>query len=381
VAEELGVRYVLEGSIRRVNDKIRINAQLVDGVTGGHVWADRFDGVMADVFALQDHVNKEIVAALEVSLTAAEKRNLDKVETASPEAYDILLRGVEQYQRFNAQSMVQARRLFEQAAEIDPGYARAYANIALTHATEVNFYWSLDREESIRQGLYYATRAMELDDSIPQIYMTRSSLYLSQRQHQAAVEAARRTIEVHPNYADGHATLAFILSYSGQLEPALEALDRARQINPRSTGVYLGIEGRILFLLGRYEEALVVLENSVERNPGFDSNPRGRAPRCALYAPERRRTLYRGAAYCGVARVTGAGGANAKPAARDRLLTPGNGREERDFVAIADFGRGFAHLLVDRDQDPGAAVEGAGERFAARAQQRYQGFHRVTVRG
>ena len=253
VAEELGVRYVLEGSIRRVNDKIRINAQLVDGVTGGHVWADRFDGVMADVFALQDHVNKEIVAALEVSLTAAEKRNLDK-----------------QYQRFNAQSMVQARRLFEQAAEIDPGYARAYANIALTHATEVNFYWSLDREESIRQGLYYATRAMELDDSIPQIYMTRSSLYLSQRQHQAAVEAARRTIEVHPNYADGHATLAFILSYSGQLEPALEALDRARQINPRSTGVYLGIEGRILFLLGRYEEALVVLENSVERNPGFD---------------------------------------------------------------------------------------------------------------
>lgn len=270
VAEELGVRYVLEGSIRRVNDKIRINAQLVDGVTGGHVWADRFDGVMADVFALQDHVNKEIVAALEVSLTAAEKRNLNKVETANPEAYDILLRGVEQYQRFNAQSMVQARRLFEQAAEIDPGYARAYANIALTHATEVNFYWSLDREESIRQGLYYATRAMELDDSIPQIYMTRSSLYLSQRQHQAAVEAARRTIEVHPNYADGHATLAFILSYSGQLEPALEALDRARQINPRSTGVYLGIEGRILFLLGRYEEALVVLENSVERNPGFD---------------------------------------------------------------------------------------------------------------
>ncbi len=270
VAEELGVRYLLEGSIRRVDEQIRINAQLVDGLSGGHLWAERFDGAMADVFALQDRVNREIVNALQVNLTAAEKENLNKVETVDAAAYDILLRGVEQYQRFNAESMVQARRLFLRAAEIDSGYARAYANIALTYATEVNFYWTQDREESIRQGLAYASRAMELDDSIPQIYMTRSSLYLSQRQHEAAVEAALRTVEVHPNYADGHATLAFVLSYSGRLEEALQALARARQINPRSTGVYLGIEGRILFLLGRYDEAVAVLEESVERNPGFD---------------------------------------------------------------------------------------------------------------
>ena len=111
---------------------------------------------------------------------------------------------------------------------------------------------------------------MQLDDSIPQIYMTRSSLYLSQRQHEAAIEAALRTVEVHPNYADGHATLAFVLSYSGRLQEALQALDRARQINPRSSGVYLGIEGRTLFLLGRYQEAVAVLEESVDRNPGFD---------------------------------------------------------------------------------------------------------------
>ena len=270
VAEELGVRYLLEGSIRRVDDQIRINAQLVDGVSGGHVWAERFDGTMADVFALQDHVNREIVRALQVSLTAAERENLNRVETLDAEAYDTLLRGVEQYQRFNAESMLQARRLFLRAAEMDPGYARAYANVALTYATEVNFYWARDRENSIRQGLAYAARAMELDDSIPQIYMTRSSLYLSQRQHEAAIEAALRTVEVHPNYADGHATLAFVLSYSGRLDEALQALNRALQINPRSSGVYLGLEGRILFLLGRYDDAVTVLEESIDRNPGFD---------------------------------------------------------------------------------------------------------------
>jgi adenylate cyclase len=270
VAEELGVRYLLEGSIRRVDDQIRINAQLVDGVSGGHVWAERFDGTMADVFALQDHVNREIVKALQVSLTAAERESLNRVETIDAAAYDILLRGVEQYQRFNAESMLQARRLFLRAAEIDPAYARAYANIALTYATEVNFYWARDREDSIRQGLAYAARAMELDDSIPQIYMTRSSLYLSQRQHEAAIEAALRTVEVHPNYADGHATLAFVLSYSGRLDEALQALERALQINPRSSGVYLGLEGRILFLLGRYDDAVTVLEESIDRNPGFD---------------------------------------------------------------------------------------------------------------
>ena len=281
VSRELGVRYILEGSVRRVNNQIRINAQLVDGETGGHIWAERFDGTMADVFALQDHVNRKIVAALKISLTAADERSLDKVETTNAEAYDLLLRGLEQYQNFSRESMILSRDWFEQAAALDPDYARAYANIALTHSTEVNFYWTADREESIRLGLESADKALALDDSIPQIYLTRSSLYLSQRQHQAAIESALRMVETHPDYADGHATLAFILSYSAQPQKALQALARANQINPQSTGIYLGVEGRILFLLGRYEDALLVLEESVERNPAFD---RTRLNLAATYA-------------------------------------------------------------------------------------------------
>ena len=270
VARELGVGYVLEGSVRRIGEQIRINAQLIDGESGGHIWAARFDGAMADVFALQDHVNRKIVAALEVSLTPADERTFDRVETGSPEAYDLMLRGIERYNTFTSEAIVEARELFRQAAVIDPGYARAYANIAWTHATEVNFFWSEDRQKSIRLGLEFARKAGELDDSIPQIYLTRSILYLSQRQHQDALEAARRTIEVHPNYADGYATLGFIASYSGEFKTGLAAINRAMQIDPQGTAIYLDIKGRILFLMGRYEEALPLVEDSAARNPALD---------------------------------------------------------------------------------------------------------------
>ncbi len=270
VAQELGVRYVLEGSIRRVGDRVRINAQLIDGESGGHLWADRFDGGMADIFALQDDVNRRIVDALKVELTDADRAQFDVVETMVPEAYELLLRGVEKYNQFNADSISEARELFLRAAELDPQYARAYANIALTYATQVNFLWTDDRDGYIEQGLEYAAKASALDDSIPQIYLTRSILYLSQRQYDAALEAAQRTVEVHPNYADGHATLAFISSYMGLYDRALDALDRAGQINPQSTGIYLSMEGRLYFLKGEYETALTKLEESVERNPAMD---------------------------------------------------------------------------------------------------------------
>jgi adenylate cyclase len=270
VSQELGVRYVLEGSVRRVGDQIRINAQLIDGNSGGHLWAERFDGTMANVFALQDDVNRKIVAALEVSLTAADEKRLVQPETTSPEAYDLLLRGFEQLNRFSRDSIAEARGLFTRAATLDPNYARAYANIAQTYAVEVNRNWAQDRERSTRLGLEFAEKALALDDSIPQIYLTRSTLYLSQRKHQAALEAAQRTIEMHPNYADGYASLAFIQSFSGQLEASLEYLDRSRKINPLSTGIYLEIEGRVLFLLERYADALSILEDAIQRNPAVD---------------------------------------------------------------------------------------------------------------
>ena len=270
VSQELGVRYVLEGSVRRSGDQIRINAQLADGGSGVQLWAERFDGTLADVFALQDHVNRRIVSALEINLTLDDKRVLEQVETDSPEAYDLLLLGLERVNRFTRESNIEARELFQQAASVDPGYARAYANISMTHGSDALFQWTDDREESIRLGLEFADKALAMDDNLVQGHQTRSVIYLLKREHLIALEEANKTIRLHPDYVDGQATLAFIQSFSGRLEEALESLQRARKINPRSTGVYLEIEGRSLFLLGRYDEALSVLVNAAERNPAVD---------------------------------------------------------------------------------------------------------------
>ncbi len=270
VSRELGVRYLLEGSVRRRGEQVRINAQLVDGVTGGHLWAERFDGAMSNIFQLQDDVNQSIVEALAVSLTLTEREQLDRVETVSSAAYDVLLRGLEQFHRSSRETTLEARTLFKQAIELDPNYARAYANVALTHASDVNFLWTDNKEESIRLGLEYAAKAIELDDRIPQIYFTRSALYLAQRKHDAAIEAARRIIEVHPNYADGYGMLAFALCFGGYLPEALEAIRKAKKIDPQFTYLDLALEARTLFLLKRYDEAVGIIEDSVSRNPAYD---------------------------------------------------------------------------------------------------------------
>ncbi len=281
VADALGVRYVLEGSVRRVGDQVRINAQLIDATSGGHVWADRFDGGMSDVFRLQDDVNKRIVEALSVNLTSAERERLESVETTNPQAYDTLLRGLQHYQRFTPEDIREARALFTKAAELDPDYARAYANVALTYASDININLVRDREYAIAEGLKYAEKAFELDPSLPQVYSTRSLLYLAQRSHDAAVEAARRTVEVHPNYGDGYAILAFVQSFAGDLDDALRAIRRAKEIDPQYSYILLSVEGRILFLMNRYDEAKAVLEESVSRNPAF---PLGQLSLAAVYA-------------------------------------------------------------------------------------------------
>ncbi len=267
VSRELGVRYLLEGSLRRLGEQVRINAQLIDGTTGGHIWAERFDGAMSDIFELQDDVNKKIIEALEVSLTLTEQEQLDKKETTNSAAYDMLLRGLEQFHLSSPESMREARRLFKQAIELDPDYARAYANVAVTYAFEVTFALANDKEEAIRLGLEYVEKAMEIDANIPQIHFTRSALYLAQRKYDASIEAARRTVEIHPNYADGYGMLAFASLWAGNFEEALEAIHKSNNIDKQASYLDLALEARALFFMRRYNEAVPVIEASVERNP------------------------------------------------------------------------------------------------------------------
>lgn len=270
VAQELGVRYVLEGSVRRANGHIRINAQLIDGRTDGHVWAERFDGNMSNVFALQDTVNRKIVSALAVSMTADDHRRIVHTNMASPDAYDMLLRGIQRLERFNPADIVEARNLFKKAIALDAGYARAYANVGRTYAIEANMSWTDRRDRAIRMGMEYTDRAFAIDDNIAQIFLARSSLFISQHKYDEAVAAARRTLEIQPNNANGYAMQAFVLVNAGKPEKAIASVRQAKRLNPNATHIYLFIEGQADFLMGRYTEAIQHLEKAVQRNPAFD---------------------------------------------------------------------------------------------------------------
>jgi TolB-like protein/class 3 adenylate cyclase len=269
VGDELGVHYVLEGSVRRAGSRIRINAQLVDARTGRHLWADRYDREITDVFALQDEVTQKIVSALAVKLTHDEEKRLRRTAKIDPEAYDVFLRGLEQYQRYTRETHAEAHQLFKRATELDPSFARAYAGLALTHMYDYIEGSTDSPERSIQWSLEMAEHALALDDTVPQVHFAASNVYLRLGRHEDAVVAARRAIELDPNYADGYVQMAFSLNYSGRPEEALEQMASAMRLNPWHPFYYTWILGHAHFLLGRYEEAVPFFEKVIESNPQF----------------------------------------------------------------------------------------------------------------
>ena len=238
VGRDLGVRYVLEGGVQRAGDRVRITAQLVDAATGYHVWAERYDREVGDIFALQDDVTQQIVEALAVKLTEAEKVRLGRVPTAVPEAYDLVLRGNEQRKRTTREGNAQARRLFAQALELDPEYAAAYAGLSWTHLQSWQFLWSPTRE-SLDRARDLAERAIALDNTLADAYHLLGQVYLWQKEHDRAIRQAERAIELAPNDADGYETLAEILSWSGRAEESIGLIRHAMRLNPHYPYFYL----------------------------------------------------------------------------------------------------------------------------------------------
>ena len=268
VAEELGVRYVLEGSVRRAGGQVRINAQLIDATTGGHLWAERYDGTLDDVFALQDEVSRKIVSALAVTLTPDEQQRSNQVQ-ASPEAYDLLLRGLERFRRFTREANVEAREYFERAVAVDPDFARAHADIALTHAEDIFHGWSESPERSSRLALEKVQYALTLDDNSRVAHFALAFTYLNMMRYDEALAANQRVLKLNPNHAEGHAQRGLILSHVGRPAEALEAIRIAMRLDPRHPFFYVWILGQAQFLLKQTEEAIAQFEKSIKSNPDF----------------------------------------------------------------------------------------------------------------
>jgi adenylate cyclase len=281
VARDLGVRYVLEGSVRRAGGVVRINAQLIDTETGGHLWAEIFDRDFKDIFALQDEVTAKIVDALKLKLTPLEETSLAEKSTQNMDAYDLLLRGLEPLRRYAQEDNGEARRYFERAVATDPNYARAYANIAYTLTLDILNGWTQDSDSDLQRATELIRTAVALNPAIPQVHFVRSTVYRLRRDYDEAIGAARRAIELNPNYVDGYGALAITLNYAGRADEGLTAIRTAMRLAPHFSFFYIWIAGQAYFMQGRYDEAIAELTQVVERNPQFR---RGHQLLAAAYA-------------------------------------------------------------------------------------------------
>jgi adenylate cyclase len=269
VGNDLGVQYVLEGSVRKADSRIRINVQLVDVRSGRHLWADRFDREITDVFAVQDEVTQKIVSALAVKLTADEEKHLRQATMVDPGAYDVFLRGLELYRRYTFETRTEARELFERAIELDPSFARAHAGIALTRVYDYLEGTAESPELSLQQASEMVQHALALDESVPQVYFAASYVYLQLGRHEDAVAAARRAVELDPNYADGYVQMALSLIFSGRSEEGLEQMANAMRLNPWHPFLYPWVLGHAHFLMGQYEDAIALFEKVIESNSQY----------------------------------------------------------------------------------------------------------------
>ncbi len=268
IARQLGANFVVTGSVRREKRRVRVNASLTDVESGKTVWADRYDRDLGGVFDLQDDVSRAVTSALAIELTTSEQVQFEQRQSIDADAYDLLLRGLAPHRTFTAEGNHLARDFFRRAIEIDPTYARAHANLALTYGTSFVFRLGDDLAE-LPKALEAARRAVSLEPTLPQAQFALSVLLLSDRRHDEAIEAAREAIRLDPSYADGYAVLGQTLAYGGDKTEALTAIRTAKTLSPRYTFAYLWVEGHILFQLRRYDEARAVLEDVLARNPAF----------------------------------------------------------------------------------------------------------------
>ena len=270
VAEELGVRYVLEGSVRRAGDEVRINAQLIDAMTGHHLWAERYDGKIDRIFALQDQITKKIVSALAVKLVGNEQELLVQKGTDNVAAHDEFLKGWGHYLRLTPADFVKAAASFKKAIELDPNYGRAYAALALVC-------WTGTADLALLQGLAiswqearlrsreYLQKAMKQPTSIA--YNVSSQMYLYRRQPKEAISELERGLSLDPNDPSCHQSMGFALSMAGRPKEAIEYVNRGMRLDPHNPARYLTLLGMAHFCMGEFAEAAALTEKALRLNP------------------------------------------------------------------------------------------------------------------
>jgi adenylate cyclase len=271
VGQELGVRYLLEGSVRRSANRIRITAQLIDASSGDHLWADRYDKLLADVFDIQDELTKEIVTALRVVLTEGEEARVWQRSTNSITAWGDAVRGVDHIWRGTAADMTAARQYLTAAIGQDPKYAKAVTMLALTHYFDVRFSYTTAIEEAQRQFTQLTDRALALDPSEPYAIGMKANVLVFEGRFAEAIQEAKRALATSPSDAFLLLLAARVFINGEQAAEGEQAIRSAMRLNPFYPVNYLAVLGDALVHQGRTSDALVAFHGLVRRNPNYIS--------------------------------------------------------------------------------------------------------------
>ena len=269
VGRELDVRYVLEGSVRKDGNRIRISAQLIEATTGAHVWANRYDRALDDLFALQDEITLLLATEMQVHLTEGEQARMRYTTTSNFEAWNWWVQGLAHFRGpVTRDRLTGARRCWEQALTLDPNSAPLNAALAFIHASDARFGWWEDRETALRKGEEYVERGLAIDPTNPDIHTSSSMLLLVRRRHDDAVAEARKAVDLGPGSADVATFASFVLASSGYAQEAVLQIERAMKLSPKYPPTYLGHLGNAYRLMARYQDAIVAFKAYGECSPG-----------------------------------------------------------------------------------------------------------------
>jgi adenylate cyclase len=272
VGRDLGVRSVLEGSIRRAGKRVRITAQLIDAATSTHLWADRYDRDLTDIFEVQDEVVEKIVGALAVTLTQGEQQRLRRHGTSNVEAYECWLRARALLTRGTRESIVEARAMYRRAIEFDHNFAAPHAGLAFAAIADHTSGWALDSAQALLEAERWARRALELNDHEPVSHMAVGNVLLWRRDHKGALAEFARMIALDPNFAQGHTATGLALMYAGEPARALEPFAIAMRLDPHYPDIVLHFLAQANVSLEKYEIAAQQLLDRIARNPSTDAS-------------------------------------------------------------------------------------------------------------
>jgi len=267
VSRELGVRYVLEGSVRKSGDQVRITAQLIDATTGNHLWAERYDRVLKDIFIVQDEITKNIIMAMQVKLTDGEQARSTAKGTKNLEAYLKYLQARDYALKLNPESNALGKQLAEEAISLDPEYASAYRLIGGAHMSDLFLGTSKSPKDSIAKAIALTKKAIALDETYAEAYGQLGFLYSITGQYDKGIAEAEKAVAINPNSAQSHYRVGKTLSYAGRWEESIPAYKKAIRLNPIPPNMYLWSLGLSYCYIGQYEEAITWSEKAIRQEP------------------------------------------------------------------------------------------------------------------